>query len=82
MAIKGIYASEWEKFHPQQFVNIWTFEFDNRLVFWGTATTSDIPQDLADQDLDDFVLEPTDEIGNSISLAEAIALAKRGAKPC
>jgi len=77
MDVHGIYASEWEKFHPEQFVNIWQFQDYIRLNIWGTSKTLCIPEYLADEDLDDFVLEPIDDEGNAIPLKEALELGKK-----
>lgn len=73
MDVHGIYASEWEKFHPEQFVSVWQFQDYIRLNFYGTADASQIPEYLADEDLDDFVLEPIKEEGEAILLADAIS---------
>jgi len=75
--VDGIYASEWKKFHPEQFVSVWQFQDSIRLNFYGTADISQIPEYLADEDLDDFVLQPTDDEGNQIPLKEAIELGKK-----
>lgn len=77
MNIEGVYGSEWEKFHPEQFISIWKLEeyivnFKVRLVIWGYSKASNIPEYLSGKEFDDFILEPINEIGGAISLVEAI----------
>ena len=76
MSIKGIYATEWQKFQPDQFVNIWQVSYEDKLNFYCEGKSSDIGEILSDKDLEDFVLEPVDEEGNVMPLAQAIALGR------
>jgi hypothetical protein len=74
--MKGISASEWQKFQPDQFVNIWQVSYEDKLNFYCEGKSSDIGEILSDKDLEDFVLEPVDEEGNVMPLAQAIALGR------
>jgi hypothetical protein len=75
MLIKGIYADEWQKFHPDQFVNVWWFaHYDGRkLEFYCDGRAADVPLMLGGEDLEDFVLEPVTDLGETMTVADAIA---------
>jgi hypothetical protein len=73
MTICGLYADEWQKFHPDQFVNIWQFDHCNGLEFYGDGKAGDVPAILGGEDLGDFALEPVNDLGETMTVADAIA---------
>ena len=73
MTIYGLYADEWPKFHPDQFVNIWQFDHCNGLEFYGDGKAGDVPLILGGEALESFVLEPVTELGEAMTVADAIA---------
>jgi len=74
MSIKGIHASDWQQFHPDQFVNIWRFSYsdDRDLTFYCDGRASDVLAILGGEDLEDFVLEPVDDLGVPMTVKDSI----------
>jgi hypothetical protein len=69
MRIKGIYADESERFHPEQWVNVYELDVCGRTVFYCSCQVKDL--DLDDEE--EYGLEPTDADGNVISVKTALA---------
>jgi len=44
MTVKGIHATDWQQFHPDQFVNIWRFSYsdDRDLTFYCDGRADDL----------------------------------------
>jgi hypothetical protein len=72
MTIRGIYGDEWQKFHPDQFVCIWQFDCSNGLEYYCDGKAGDIPVILGGESLEDFVLEPVNDMGEAMTMADAI----------
>jgi len=67
MSIRGIYGDEWHLFSSKQWVNVYVNQSD-RAVYWGTMQIEDLKYH---DDHEEFLLEPTTEDGELISVAEA-----------
>jgi|GEM_PF-1870193 len=74
MTVKGIHATDWQQFHPDQFVNIWQFSYsdDRDLTFYCDGRISDVLAILGGKDLEDFVLEPVDDLGVPMTVKDSI----------
>ncbi len=71
--IKGIYADEADKLHPEQWVNVYEIDVTGRAIFHSSCQVKELDLD----DPEEYGLEPTDEYGNLISLKEAFSLVDR-----
>ena len=67
--IKGIYGDESHLFSPKQWVNVYVNQCD-RAVYYCTTQVKYLKQE-PDYDLEDFLLEPTTEEGEIMSIDEA-----------
>lgn len=67
--IKGIYGDEYEKFHSEQWVNVYANECD-RAVYYATTQVKHL-KEL--DDLDEFLMEPITEEGELMTVTEAMA---------
>ncbi len=70
--IKGIYADEAHKLHPDQWVNVYEIDVCGRAVFYCSCQVKELDLD----DPEEYGLEPTDEYGNLMSLKEAFSYVK------
>jgi hypothetical protein len=67
MNIKGIYGDESHLFNPEQWVNVYVNQCD-RAIYWGSMQVQDLKYH---DDHEEFLLEPTTEDGEIMSIAEA-----------
>lgn len=67
MSIKGIYGDESHLFSPEQWVNVYVNHCD-RAIFYASMQVKDLKEFF---DHDEFLLEPTTEEGEIMSIAEA-----------
>lgn len=58
--IKGIYADEADRLHPEQWVNIYHVDFMGEAIFHSSCQVKDLNLD----DPEEYGLELTDENGN------------------
>jgi hypothetical protein len=68
--IKGIYADEADKLHPEQWVNVYQIDVCGRATFYCSCQVKELDLD----DPEEYGLEPIDEDGNLISLKKAFSL--------
>lgn len=67
--IKGIYGDEAHLFSPEQWVNLYINQCD-RAIYYSTTQVKYVAAQ-PDYDLEDFLLEPTTEDGEIMTIAEA-----------
>lgn len=70
--IKGIYADEADKLHPEQWVNVYEIDVCGRAIYHSSCQVKDLNLDEPEE----YGLEPTDEDGNLMSVKEAFFLDK------
>jgi hypothetical protein len=58
--IKGIYALEADKLHPEQWVNVYRIDFMGKAIFHSSCQVKDLNLD----DPEEYGLELTDEDGS------------------
>jgi hypothetical protein len=66
--IRGIYAGEADKLHPEQWVNVDQINVCGRAIFHSSCQVKELDLDNPE----DYELEFTDEYGNFMSLFEAL----------
>jgi hypothetical protein len=64
--IKGIYADEADKLHPEQWVNVYELDMCGRATFYCSCQVKELDLD----DPEEYGLEPIDEDGNLMSIKE------------
>jgi len=69
MSIKGIYGDEAHLFSPEQWVNVYVNQCD-RAIFYASMQVKHLESE-SNYDLEDFLLEPTNEYGEVMSVKEA-----------
>jgi hypothetical protein len=62
--IRGIYASEADKLHPEQWVNVYRIDFMGKTIFRSSCQVKDFKLDSPEE----YGLELTDEDGNVMSV--------------
>ncbi len=67
MSIKGIYGDESHLFSPKQWVNVYVNQCD-RAIYYMTCQLEDLENN---DELEEFLLEPINEDGEIMSVAEA-----------
>jgi hypothetical protein len=67
MSISGIYGDEAHLFGPKQWVNVYTNQCDHA-IFYMSCQVEDLKYN---DDLEDFLLEPINEDGEIMPVAEA-----------
>jgi hypothetical protein len=67
MSIRGVYGDELHLFSPKQWVNVYVNQCD-RAIYYMSCQVEDLKDD---DDLDEFLLEPTNEHGEIMTVAEA-----------
>lgn len=79
MRINGVPAEEAYRFHPEQWVNLWLFQYNgsNDVSFYCCSQVWNLAEAIGDYDIDEFVLEPVTEDGEEMSLQQAIDLASQ-----
>lgn len=70
--IKGIYADEADKLHPEQWVNVYQIDVCGRATYYDSCQVKELDLDYPEE----YGLEPTDEYGNLMSLKEAFSYVK------
>lgn len=68
MSIKGIYGDESHLFSPEQWVNVYVNQCD-RAIYYMSCQVEDLKYY---DDHEDFLLEPTTEDGELMTVAEAM----------
>jgi hypothetical protein len=70
MKIYGIPATNAHKLSPDQWVNVWKFNYWSKLEFYTDCRVKDLEQfvDFDEHEIDDFVLEPTTDAGEPVSV--------------
>lgn len=68
--IHGIWSDEADRFHPDQWVNVWLVHACQTSEFYCSAQVKDLPELMADHD--EYGLEPTDEDGTVMTVSEAV----------
>ncbi len=71
--IKGIYVSEADLLHPDQWVNVYEIDVCGRAIYHSSCQVKELDLDYPEE----YGLEPTDEYGNLMSLFEAFSLVDR-----
>jgi hypothetical protein len=66
--IKGIYADEADKLHPEQWVNVYHLDFMGRAIFHSSCQVKDLNLDEPEE----YGLELTDEDGNWMSVKDLV----------
>ncbi|MCA6521756.1 MAG: hypothetical protein IM596_07855 [Pseudanabaena sp. M051S1SP2A07QC] len=69
MSIKGIYGDECHLFSPEQWCNVYVNQCE--LPYYSTTQVKYL-EHQPDYDLEDFLLEPINEDGELITVAEAM----------
>lgn len=70
--IKGIYADEADKLHPEQWVNVYQIDVTDGAIYHSSCQVKELNLD----DSEEYGLEPTDEDGNLMSVKQALNWAK------
>ena len=66
--IKGIYADEADKLHPEQWVNVYQIDSTGRAIFHSSCQVKELDLDEPGE----YGLEPTDEYGNLMSVKQVL----------